>query len=141
MLTRQHEDGGLYGWPRRPDAPSDKGRPCVIGAPSDHGNVVSRGAALGPAAVRYASQRLQPPRLRGYDWGDVERSGAADPAAYMARVSGVTADIRGQGLCPLLPGGDHSLTYAQVSALQREQDLCLLWFDAHTDFRAADKSP
>jgi agmatinase len=35
---------------------------------------------------------------------------------------------------PLILGGDHSITYAPLSALAHFQDLCLVWFDAHTDF-------
>jgi agmatinase len=124
----------LFGWPERQGAPAEAGALCVVGAPTDHGNVISRGAARGPAAIRRASLNLAAPPLQGVDMGDIDRSDSPDPETFMDRVADVTHGISERGLCPLLLGGDHSITYAPVSMLQRSRDLCLIWFDAHTDF-------
>ena len=124
----------LFGWPGRRLAPAASGGLCVVGAPTDHGNVISRGSAQGPAAIRRASLNLAAPQIPGSDIGDVDRSDSPDPEMFMDRIAAVTGDICELGLCPLLLGGDHSISFASVSVLQRKRDLCLIWFDAHTDF-------
>lgn len=124
----------LFGWPDPHGAAPEPGALCVIGAATDHGNVISRGAACGPAAIRRASLDLAAPGPGGVDMGDVDRSDSPDPEAFMDRIAAATDDLAAMGLCPLLLGGDHSITYAPVSMLQRSRDLCLIWFDAHTDF-------
>lgn len=124
----------LFGWPGPGRAGPEPGALCVMGAATDHGNVISRGAASGPAAIRRASLGLAAPGLDGADMGDIDRSDSPDPEAYMDRIAAATRDLAGKGLCPLLLGGDHSVTYAPVSILQRSRDLCLIWLDAHTDF-------
>lgn len=124
----------LFGWPERQRGLPERGSLCVVGAPTDHGNVISRGAAHGPAAIRQASLNLASPRIEGMDIGDIDRSDSPDPATFMERIADVARGICERGLCPLILGGDHSITYAPVSMLQRSRDLCLIWFDAHTDF-------
>lgn len=124
----------LFGWPGRRRTPPEPGALCALGAPTDHGNVISRGAARGPASIRRASLDLRAPGHQGLDIGDVGRSDAPDPASYIDRVGAAALRISEQGLCPLVLGGDHSITYGPVSALQRSRELCLIWFDAHTDF-------
>ncbi len=124
----------LFGWPRVRDTLPEAGAMCVVGAPTDHGNVISRGASHAPAAIRRASLQLTKPQLWGVDIGDVDRSGAPDLQVHLNRIAAVTQRISECGLCPVILGGDHSITYAPVSVLQRSRDLCLIWFDAHTDF-------
>ncbi|TGX52431.1 arginase family protein [Sphingomonas gei] len=124
----------LFGWPGCQHVSPEIGALCAIGAPTDHGNVISRGASRGPAAIRRASLQLPELRLDGLDIGDVDRSDGPDPQRYLDRIAAVTQRIRERGLCPLLLGGDHSITYAPVSTLHRSRELCLIWFDAHTDF-------
>jgi agmatinase len=131
----------LFGWPGRQPALPDAGALCVVGAPTDHGNVISRGAAHGPAAIRHASLSLAAPALEGVDIGDVDRSDAPDPEVLMDRIAAAAHGICERGLCPLILGGDHSITYAPVSMLQRSRDLCLIWFDAHTDFSPWSGTP
>jgi agmatinase len=124
----------LFGWSGRQSAPPERGSLCAVGAPTDHGNVISRGASQGPAAIRRASLDLPAPRFEGLDIGDVDRSDSPDPESFIDRVAAVTHGLCERGLCPLVLGGDHSITFGPVSMLQRSRDLCLIWFDAHTDF-------
>ena len=124
----------LFGWPGRQQVLPGTKSLCVVGAPTDHGNVVSRGAARGPAAIRRASLEMAAPPHGGLDFGDIDHSDSPDLETFMDRVAAVTQGLSERGLCPLLLGGDHSITYAPVSVLQRSRDLCLIWFDAHTDF-------
>ena len=123
----------LFGWPERQLALPKAGTLCVVGAPTDHGNVISRGAAHGPAAIRRASLNLAAPPLEG---GTSATSivGLPRPGDVHGPHRRRDSGICDRGLCPLILGGDHSITYAPVSMLQRSRDLCLIWFDAHTDF-------
>jgi agmatinase len=106
----------------------------VLGAPHDGGNLIRKGTAAGPSAIRRASRAHVPPRGPGLDRGDVCGSRPGDLAAFLAHLADATALVHSEGLCPLVIGGDHSLSFAVISALQAAGDLCLVWFDAHTDF-------
>lgn len=134
-MTDSWNSAALFGWPGRQHAgPSEAGRLCVVGAPTDQGNAISRGAALGPAVIRRASLDFEPPLVSGFDWGDVQETSATDLALFLDRLAETCALIFERNLCPLILGGDHSITFAPVSTLQRSQEICLIWFDAHTDF-------
>jgi agmatinase len=123
----------LFGWPSASTG-ADSARYGVIGVPSDHGNGVSRGAAQAPAAIRRAAARLAPPRQTGIDLGDLVGCHAQDHSTVLARLAEQVEQMSRRGLRPLMIGGDHSLTYAPVSVLQRQGDVGVVWFDAHTDF-------
>ncbi len=125
---------GLFRWKDPRGAMPEPGALCVLGAPTDHGNVVLRGAAHGPTAIRRASARLDSPRTIGWDIGDVDRTDTPDPQHYMERLEDTTRLVVRHGLVPLLIGGDHSVTYAPVSALSADRAICIVWLDAHTDF-------
>lgn len=125
--------GTLFDWPAL-QGDGVPGRLCVVGAPNDQGNPIARGAALGPSAIRQASRLLAEPACLGFDCGDIERPNAADPSIYLQTLIAEIERLHAIGLCPLLLGGDHSLTFAPVSVLQRDEDMCVVWFDAHTDF-------
>lgn len=124
----------LFGWQRDGGRGECAGWLCVLGAPHDGGNLIRRGAAEGPSAIRRASQAHMPPRVPGLDRGDVGASRPGDLAAFLADLADAAAQVHSEGLCPLVLGGDHSLSFAVVSTLQAAGDLCLVWFDAHTDF-------
>jgi agmatinase len=123
----------LFGWTRdRGD--TNAGRLCVLGAPHDGGNAIRRGASRGPGAIRRASLTRPPPRVAGQDLGNLGDAGTRDLAAFLSCLAGATARARAQGLCPLVIGGDHAISFAVVSTLLAAGDICVVWFDAHTDF-------
>jgi agmatinase len=124
----------LFGWLDWRDDMRDTWALCALGVPTDRGNVISRGAARGPAAIRHATLQLAAPPISGLDIGDIDAIDMHDPEQFMRRIATATDWVYQRGLCPLILGGDHSITYAPVSALQQSRDLCLIWFDAHTDF-------
>ncbi len=125
--------GGLFSWPGE-NAPNIPPRSlCVLGAPTDKGNAISRGAALAPAAIRHQSLICKAPCLIGTDWGDVEDH-AEDLGTYLDALGERVGTILQQNLCPLILGGDHAITYAPVSKIIEQEEICLIWFDAHTDF-------
>lgn len=127
--------GTLFDWPSLNGAPHEHvGGLCVVGAPTDNGSAVTRGAAHGPTAIRVASQSIEPPIFVGFDWGDVERFPSADLASFLRRLCNAVEILRQKRLCPLILGGDHSISFAPISTLQQSTDACVIWFDAHTDF-------
>ena len=125
--------GTLFGWPSVKTA-ADAAQYGVIGAPSDHGNGISRGAARAPATVRRAARRLTPPHRHGIDLGDLAGCDMQDHDTVLSNLAMQVEQAIEKGLRPLLIGGDHSLTYASVSVLQRCGDIGIVWFAAHTDF-------
>jgi arginase len=132
---------------------------ALIGAPSDVA-AGTRGATMGPEALRVAGlpsaltglgytvrdagnligpARTEGPSVDGYrnlresaQWADVTRAAVAD------------ALMRGE--CPVLMGGDHSLSIGSVAAVAancraRNTPLVVLWIDAHADFNTDETSP
>lgn len=126
--------GTLFGWPVHPGPGVRSGAACVIGVPADHGNGVSRGAARAPMAIRQAAAAFPRPRHAGLDLGDIPGCAASDLDTVLARLAGATERVMHRGMLPLIIGGDHSITYAPISVLQRRTDIGVVWFDAHTDF-------
>lgn len=124
---------GLFDW-SYPLEEQVAGSLCVVGAPSDHGNAIKRGAALAPAAVRAASLQALLPIGKGRDWGDVAVVADEQPEQYLGRLGAAIEQIVRMGRVPLLLGGDHSLSYAAIEVLQRNAAICVVWLDAHTDF-------
>jgi agmatinase len=130
---------GLFGWRDFGGAMPCPDDLCVFGAPSDEGNVVRRGAALGPAAIRRAaSERVV--ESGGWDIGDISRSYGVDFSHYLEEIAATARALAGRGLVPLMLGGDHSLTFAPVAALLETRELYVVWLDAHTDFSIWNES-
>jgi agmatinase len=140
----------LFGCPDwRPGAPSDF---VVLGVPFDTGNRTAPGARYGPDALRrasapYAAHPLDGGRVTGWidhdtqaailrgaglaDAGDVfvmRGAGSEDSGRKIsAAVSAVAASA-----CPVVLGGDHSLTFAAVRGAAKGPT-GLLHLDAHSD--------
>ena len=130
--------GGLFGWPGACETSSQHATLGILGAPSDTGNAISRGAARGPGAIRKASENSSAPMDLGCDFGDIDFRDRWGSASHIDATVHAVRGVVAAGHVPFLLGGDHSLTFAPVSVLQETQDLCLLWFDAHTDFSPWD---
>lgn len=126
----------------------------VIGAPFD---LCGRrhGSALGPAALRHAGlfESFAPSRLEIFDKGDIEvlalpdtdygmRNFAAALQAFDDLKAKTTDSLR-RGACPLVVGGDHSISIGSVAAALEftKGDLALLWIDAHADVNTPNSSP
>ncbi|WP_329892329.1 arginase family protein [Stenotrophomonas sp. SMYL11] len=133
MNDIRDDAAGLFGW-SFPPASDAASRLCVLGAPSDAGNAVRRGAADAPSALRTASHRCTTLTGAGWDLGDLPRVPCEHPERYMQRLGDAIGRIVDSSHIPLLLGGDHSLSFASIEALQRHAPLCVVWLDAHTDF-------
>ncbi|HLA24771.1 MAG TPA: agmatinase [bacterium] len=115
----------------------------IVGVPYDATSTFRRGSALGPQAIRWASQSIETysPILRRdlealpyVDRGDLEISGLSPEA--MAEAVRTSVAAVGREILPVLIGGEHTLTLGAVQALAgHHRDLCVLQLDAHTDLR------
>jgi agmatinase len=142
---------------RSPARGTGHGRPdlAVIGIPFDGGNVIGPGARQGPSELRLHSWQY-PYRINfdtaapaGWfdvdtestildgitisDWGDVQFTHGETTETLFQRAENVVREIVQSGSFPLCIGGDHSVTYPVVNALQQKQPLTVIWLDAHLD--------
>jgi arginase len=116
---------------------------------------------MGPSALRIAGlgERLERLGYRVTDTGDlaVAIPESADPgdsrAHYLPQITAVNevladrvTDAMRDGALPLVLGGDHSLSIGTIAgaarwARARDEDLGLLWFDAHADMNTPETTP
>ena len=131
----------------------------LIGAPSDAG-ASTRGAALGPEALRVAglARMLAARGIDVADRGDL--AGPPNPeqppvdgyrhlpqvSAWCAAVHDAVLAELAAGRLPILLGGDHSLAMGSIAAAARHcrgtgRSLRVLWLDAHADFNTSALTP
>lgn len=132
----------------------------IVGVPIDLG-AGRRGVDMGPSALRIAGVRERLTRL-GYavvDQGDLsvrilEAAEEGDPSArFLAeiadvgeRLAGRVRSILDEGAVPLVLGGDHSISVGSIAgaaawAAERDEEIGLLWFDAHADMNTPGTTP
>jgi len=116
------------------------GLPTLLGVPFDAASSFLRGSAAGPGVMRAAlhspssnmwSELLHDLGAAGVfgDAGDVTIG--AEPRADIERA---VRDLLGQGLRPIVLGGDHSISYPVLRAVRPLHGaLSILHFDAHND--------
>ena len=132
----------------------------VIGVPMDLG-ADRRGVDMGPSAIRYAglAAQLEAIGIRCTDHGDVSvpRPEESDPTAgepgegrakFLAetklvceRVASAVESTRESGQFPLVLGGDHSIAIGSVGGAASDEDVGIVWFDAHGDFNTPTTTP
>ena len=121
----------------------------IVGAPFDGGTSYRSGARFGPKAMRetcYLPHDGSRPSLamrvdgladmRVLDMGDVEMF-SGDAAKSCAALETVIEQISRAGVIPLILGGDHTVTWPNVTGVARGSDswgkLGVIHFDAHAD--------
>lgn len=120
----------------------------IVGAPFDGGTSARSGARFGPSAMRAAcylahdgsrpslAMRVDGLRdLRVLDAGDVELF-SGDAARSCADLEAVIERIARSGAIPLVLGGDHTITWPDVTGVARARGwgkVAVLHFDAHAD--------
>jgi len=132
----------------------------IFGVPMDLG-ADRRGVDMGPSAIRYAglADQLAAICAETDDGGNVgvPSPEQADPDAgcpsvgranYLAATERVCRDLADrvaatvdEGHRPLVLGGDHSIAIGTVTGVAREQDVGIVWFDAHGDFNTPTTTP
>lgn len=120
----------------------------IVGAPFDGGTSYRSGARFGPQAIRmacYLAHDGSRPSLamrtdgltdlRVVDAGDVEMF-SGDAARSCADLEAVVQRIAESGAMPLVLGGDHTVTWPDVTGVARARGwgrVSVLHFDAHAD--------
>jgi agmatinase len=116
---------------------------AVMGLPFDTATSFRSGARFGPEAIRSASSLLRPynpeqqvdifEHVSAVDAGDLPLAPGDTEATYALAEEGLDAVIAA-GVFPVVLGGDHSITLAELRALSRRHGpLALVHLDAHGD--------
>ncbi len=130
----------------------------ILGVPMDFGQS-RRGVDMGPSAIRYAELQK---RLTGLGLDVTDEGNVAAPvveaidedpsdglAHHAAAVGGVCRDvyfharaIAATGDIGIYLGGDHSISLGTVAAaLDRPEQIGVLWIDAHGDINTPETTP
>ena len=120
----------------------------VIGAPYDAGASYRAGARFGPQAIRttdylphdgsrpHLTLRVDPLKeLAVVDAGDVEMPGV-EARQPLDRLEGAVQRVAEAGAIPVILGGDHTITWPDVTAVARAVGwgrVSVIHFDAHAD--------
>jgi agmatinase len=116
---------------------------AVLGLPFDTATSFRSGARFGPEAIRSASSLLRPynpeqqvdifAHVSAVDAGDLALAPGDTEATYALAEEGLDGVIAA-GVFPVVLGGDHSITLAELRALSRRHGpLALVHLDAHGD--------
>jgi agmatinase len=136
--------GGVRTFMRLPHVTELEGvEAAVLGIPFDTGTSFRAGARFGPEAVRSASALLRPyhaafaldilDAVATVDYGDLPIAPGDIEETYR-RVEEALWPLCAAGVFPLVIGGDHSITLAELRVLSRVHGpLALVQLDAHPD--------
>lgn len=116
---------------------------AIIGAPFDTGASYKSGARFGPTAIREASTLMRNysmnldvnifDHLSGIDFGDVNVTPGYIHESYKQIEEGIQPFIDA-GAVPIVMGGDHSITLAELRAVAKKHGpVALVHFDSHLD--------
>jgi agmatinase len=116
---------------------------AAVGIPFDTATSFRPGARFGPEAIRSASVLLRPyhpalgvdvlEALSVVDYGDLAVAPGDTEGTYRRIETGLTPLVEA-GAFPLLLGGDHSITLAELRVLARRHGpMALVQLDSHTD--------
>lgn len=116
---------------------------AIAGAPFDTASSFRSGSRFGPNAIRNISAMMKPNNvimqvnimesLKGGDIGDFNVTPGYIHPTYDAIEEGV-ANILNDGATPIILGGDHSITLAELRAVAKKYGpVALVHFDSHSD--------
>ena len=115
---------------------------AIVGAPTDDLVSDRPGTRFAPRAIRAASCPPGPHleaqidafrELRVVDFGDAPVI-PADPARSHAAIEALVGEVLAAGVLPVVLGGDHSISEANIRAVAaRHGPVGLVHFDTHTD--------
>lgn len=135
---------GIRTFQRLPHESQAKGNDfAVIGIPFDTATTYKPGCRFGPAAIRDASSILKSyhsvldidifEHLEGVDLGDIAINPGYLEESFEAIEQGMDA-LLGDGVVPVIMGGDHSITLPVLRAVRRAHGpVAVIQFDAHSD--------
>ena len=116
---------------------------AIAGAPFDTASSFRSGSRFGSNAIRNISAMMKPNNvimqvnimdgLKGGDIGDFNVTPGYIHPTYQAIEEGV-ANILKENACPIVLGGDHSITLAELRAVAKKYGpVALVHFDSHSD--------
>ncbi len=116
---------------------------AIVGVPFDTGVTFRAGARFGPEAIRSNSVLLKPYNIAqeinifdycsGYDYGDLPIVPGFIEDSYKKIEKGLFPLVD-KGVIPILLGGDHSITLAELRAVAKKHGpVALIQFDSHAD--------
>ncbi len=116
---------------------------AIIGAPFDTGCCYKNGARFGPDAIRIASTLMRNysmnldvnifDYLSGIDYGDIDITPGYILETYKQIEDGMKPILDGD-VFPVVMGGDHSITLAELRAIYKKHGkVALIHFDSHLD--------
>ena len=116
---------------------------AIAGAPFDTASSFRSGSRFGPNAIRNISAMMKPNNvimqvnimdgLKGGDIGDFNVTPGYIHPTYQTIEEGV-ANILKENACPIVLGGDHSITLAELRAVAKKYGpVALVHFDSHSD--------
>ena len=127
--------------------PDDKNIFGILGVPFDGTTSYMPGARFGPRSVREASYNFERYNLfldktlntEVYDFGDLEVVHGNFKKTCL-NLKTTISEILDMGLVPLTIGGDHSISYCILKAMEENdglnlQNITIIYFDAHMDLR------
>jgi arginase len=131
-------------------------RVSILGVPLAFGSALA-GVDLGPAAMRVArlNQRIAQLGYEVRDLGDMRLERPQQPppderAKYLPEISAACEALAAEvqsimhgGELPVILGGDHAIAIGSVAGVaavcrERQQELGLIWFDAHADMNTPE---
>jgi formiminoglutamase len=136
-------------WPRagawlRGEVPAGRvGSLAILGVPANRGSITPGRCDLAPAAIRKALDRYSTFDLADsndvrdlavHDLGDLDL-GELNPGDAVQPIEKAVAAALPDHEAVILLGGDNSITFPGVQALDRNSDCGLITFDAHLDLR------
>ncbi len=115
----------------------------IAGAPFDTGSSFRSGSRFGPHGIRSISAMMKPnnvimqvnvlDNLKGGDMGDFNVTPGYIHPSYDAIEAGV-ASIVEKNAIPIILGGDHAITLAELRAVAKKHGpVALVHFDSHSD--------
>lgn len=142
------------------DRPGAGKRVSILGVPLGFGCSLP-GVDIGPAALRVArlNQRIAQLGYEVRDLGDLRivrpdmLNEPVEKPKYLREISlaceDLAAEVRGvmsAGELPITLGGDHSIAIGSISGVssffrERQEQIGLIWFDAHADMNTPESSP
>lgn len=116
---------------------------AIAGAPFDTASSFRSGSRFGPSGIRSISAMMKPNNvimqvnimesLKGGDIGDFNVTPGYIHPSYDAIEAGVSG-ILNDGAVPIVLGGDHSITLAELRAVAKKHGpVALVHFDSHSD--------
>src|SRR3712207_2753494 len=112
---------------------------------------------MGPSAIRYAGlgERIEAIGVEVDDRGNVEAAVAetVEPGSERGRflseikttceaIAREVCRARGEGLLPLVLGGDHSIALGSIGGMASQEGVgAAIWFDAHGDLNTPETTP